>query len=463
MTEHNPQRRPLADLVRLHRSGQLEAAAAGYREILRQNPADADARHLLGLIALQRQEFAAAVELISLAIGLKPGAAPFYHNRAAALRALGRFQEAEADYLKAIALAPDYAEAYFNYSAVRRFTKQTSLHEAIERQLESGRPSEVDRCFLHFAAGKMLDDLGEYDRAFPHFASGNANRGARFDRQGHQAYYDALIETFTPQLFDKQRDVGHPSPTPVFVVGAPRSGTTLVEQIIASHPQAHGAGELGDIPSIVASLPQHAGGAPFPQAAASLEARVLRGFGQAYAERIQSLAPEAIRVVDKLPRNFEHLGLIRLLLPKAKLIYCRRDALDTCLSCYFQRFRSGQEWSYDLQDLGFFYSQQERLMDHWRRLLPGQILELDYETLVRDPAGVTRMLLTWCELEWSDQCLEFYRDTRAVATASNWQVRRPIYHDSIGRWRRYERWLAPLKEALASSKVPPLPNRRRAP
>jgi tetratricopeptide (TPR) repeat protein len=434
----------LKQAVARHRAGDLAGATAQYEAILGVDPENAGARHLLGVVALQRQEYERAVALIGEAIRQKGDAAPFYHNRAAALRALGRFAEAEADYREALRLSPEYAEAYFNYSAVKKFTREDGLHEAIEKQLTREGVSRDDRCFLHFAAGKIYDDLQRYDDAFAHYAEGNRQRQAKFDREAQAAQYAATIERFSPTLLAAKAEVGFRSDVPVFVVGMPRSGTTLVEQIIASHEQAHGAGELNDISAIVRELPKHAGGKSYPGCVASLGDNVLRGFGEAYVERIRSLAPTAERIVDKMPRNFEHLGLIRLLLPEARVILCRRDPRDTLLSCYFQRFRTGQEWSYDLGDLVVYYRQYLRLMEHWRAALPVAIFDVDYESLVADPAATSRAIVEFCGLPWSDACEVFHLSPRPVATASNWQVRQPVYPSSVGRWKRYEWHLGPL-------------------
>jgi tetratricopeptide (TPR) repeat protein len=438
----------LKQALALHQAGQLDKAEAYYRAILARDPLNANALHLIGVIDLARQRYAEALESINEAIRLKPGRAPFHHNRAAALRALGRFDEAEADYRAALAIAPDYAEAYFNYSATKRFTAEDAPLAAIEKQLQRPGKSEEDRCFLHFAAGKMLDDCERHSQAFAHYAFGNALRNVSFDRQAHAAGYDAIIDAFNRDLLAAKVDVGFHSALPVFVVGMPRSGTTLVEQIIASHPAAHGAGELGDILAIAKELPRHADREPYPRCVSRLPPAIFRGYGEAYVRRVKTLAPSAERIADKMPRNFEQLGLIRLLLPEARIIHCRRHPLDTCLSCYFQRFRAGQEWSYDLADLGFYYRQYRRLMAHWRSVLPGGMLEVDYEALVADPAAVSRSIIEYCGLPWSEACIDFHASARPVSTASNWQVRRPIYTQAIGRWRNYERHLGPLIEAL---------------
>ena len=232
-------------------------------------------------------------------------------------------------------------------------------------------------------------------------------------------------------------------------MGFPRSGTTLVEQILASHPKVFGAGELPDIPSIANTLPRHVpGNGSYPTCAPHLAPDAFRGFGEAYLRRTRQINATAERIVDKMPTNYLHVGLIRLLLPSARAIHCRRNALDTCLSCYFQRFRTGHEFSYELRHLGSCYQNYERLMAHWCHVLSDHILELDYETLTDELEPSARNLLAFCGLEWDDRCLEFHRTQREVATASNWQVRRPVYRSSVGRWRNYETHLGPLRQAL---------------
>jgi hypothetical protein len=234
----------------------------------------------------------------------------------------------------------------------------------------------------------------------------------------------------------------------------PRSGTTLVEQILSSHPDVFGAGELPDIASIAGTLPQHTPGDElYPDCVPHLSNEAFGGFGEAYQRRLRSFSDKAQRIINKTPMNFEFLGLIAMLVPGARVIHCRRDPLDTCLSCYFQRFRSGQEFSYTPEDLAFYYGRYRHLMRHWHQVLPTSMLEVDYETLVQQPEPTVRALVDYCGLPWDERCLRFHETRRPVTTASNWQVRQPLYTSAVRRSARYEAHLKTLRTALAEQSI----------
>jgi hypothetical protein len=244
-------------------------------------------------------------------------------------------------------------------------------------------------------------------------------------------------------MLDK-RGLGDPSSVPVFIVGMPRSGTTLIEQILASHPRVFGAGELMNLTRTVATLSRRA---PFLGAILAMGAPELRELGAHYVTEVRQLAPEADRIIDKMPANFRLVGLIHLALPNARIIHARRDPLDTCFSCFSQLFSGDQPFSYDLAELGRYYSAYEMLMQHWRRVLPrGVMLEVNYEDVIGDLEGEARRIVSHCGLEWDDACLSFHQTERPVR--STFQVRQPIYRNSVGRWRLYERHLGPLIGAL---------------
>jgi tetratricopeptide (TPR) repeat protein len=440
----------LDEAVGLLKADRLAEASARFSQMHTANPTDARPLHYLGIVALKERDFHRAVSMIEKALRLRPNVAEFHHNLAAAYRVLGRLKDAEHHYRLALQLMPDYAEAYFNLSGVRRFSAGDPEPDKVAQLLSRDGVSESDRCFLHFAAGKMHDDMGNYDLAFDHYRKGNATRNVTFDRKAHGVYVDKTI-----QVFDRQRvrlRSGEPrAELPIFIVGMPRSGTTLVEQILASHPDVFGAGEIPDITSIAGTMPQHAAsGALHPDCAAELGIDVFRGFGEAYLRRLITLDGQARRIVNKTPMNFEFLGLITMLLPSPRVIHCRRDPLDTCLSCYFQRFRGGQEYSYSVENLGFYYRMYERLMQHWREVLPMEMLEIDYETLVSKPEETAKAMIEFCGLPWDSRCLEFHRSKRPVTTASNWQVRQPLYTSAVRRSDRYANHLASLRAALTA-------------
>ncbi len=433
----------------LYRDGRLEEADALCAAIIGEDPGFADALHLKGVLAGERRDFAGAEALIARAMEIKPGTAAFHHNLAGIYGVLGRFGEAEEHFRQAIRLKPDYPEAYFNMAGSVRFTGGEAEFGAVERLLAGPGGSRGDRCFLHFAAAQMYDDIGEHDRAFEHCEAGNRARRAAADPARDQRHARDSIATFTPARMTAHEGRGHGSRVPVFIVGMPRSGTSLVEQILASHPEAFGAGELVDVLSIAQTLPGHAAkGASYPSCVGAQGPQVFEGFAGSYLGRITALAPAARRIVDKNPLNFEHLGLIALMFPRASIVHCRRHPLDTCVSCYFQNFRKAQEYSFDLGQLARFYRYYHRLMDHWRTVLANPIMELRYEDLVADPLGRTRALLEHCGLDWDDACASPHRTDRPVPTASRWQARQPVYRTSVGRWRHYQRHIGVLRESL---------------
>ena len=276
-----------------------------------------------------------------------------------------------------------------------------------------------------------------------------------FDEQRHVHYVSSLMDIYTPELFQRHRDHGSNSELPIFIVGTPRSGTTLIEQVLAAHPRVHGAGELKFIGERVQSLPQRMGRSiAYPQCVKSLTPELISEFAKAYLEHLRghSAAANVLRVTDKMPINFYHIGLIAVLFPRARIIHCRRDPLDACLSMYFQSFTEGYHYSYDFADLGVFYRQYRRLMDHWRRVLFGRLIEIDYEDIVNHQEASSRQLVDACGLDWDDACLRFYEHNRPVRTGSGWQVRQPIYKTSVKRWKNYEQHLGELVDALKAGR-----------
>ena len=282
-----------------------------------------------------------------------------------------------------------------------------------------------------------------------------------FRPEDFTAYVDRVIATFTPELLAEKVEFGNPSELPVFIVGMPRSGTSLVEQIAASHPDVYGAGELDDMRRIAVALSARLGTSEtYPEVVRRLDPITTRAIAEEHLAQLRTHSAAAARITDKLPINFHRLGLAAILFPRARLIHCMRDPLDTCVSCYFQEFAHGQPFAYDLGYLGRFYRDYERLMAHWHRVLPGKILDIPYEALIADQEGWSRKLIDFLGLPWDDRCLAFYKKERLVRTASFWQVRQPIYASSVGRWRHYAKHLRPLFEGLEMAPPAGLPKAR---
>jgi LPS sulfotransferase NodH len=300
--------------------------------------------------------------------------------------------------------------------------------------------------------GRAFSDLGEHERSFRHLRDGNALKREQlaYDEKQMLGLFEHIRTTFTPELMQEKKGCGDPSEAPVFVVGMPRSGTTLLEQILASHSKVYGAGEIEAFYQAIVKLGYPNGGAvAFPDMVPALSPEALRELGSSYVSMIRAAAPDAERIVNKLPLNFKYVGLIHLALPNARIIHIRRDPIDTCFSCFSLLFSGDQSFTYDQVELARYYRGYAALMEHWRSVLPeGVMIEVQYEDLIADVQGQTGAILAHCGLPWEDACLAFHQTERSVTTASSVQVREPVYRTSVGRWRIYANHLQPLIEAL---------------
>ena len=437
------------------RTGRFIEAASAYEQAVGLSPSHADAWLNLGAAyrRLERTEDASACSRRVLA--LRPHDPKALNNLANSLSAQGRFEEAAGYYRRAIEIRPDDAEAYYNLVNQQPLNDGSAESEAMFAQLS--RHAEAldgftirEQSALLFALGKALDARGQSDKAFETLARANALHRStlRFDIAASERLAAAIMERFDPALFERLRGVGSPSEKPIFIVGMPRSGTTLVEQILSAHPDVHGAGEIGLFPSLVSPM-RGPGGRAFPYWTAGLSAADLQRLAQAYLGALEPLGQGKARITDKTIANLELLGLIHLCLPNARIIHCRRDPRDVCLSCFSTRFSGGHDYAYDLTELGRYWRLYDRLMAHWGAVAPpGRLFEVGYEALVEDLEGWARRLIAHLGLPWDDACLRFYESRREVRTASFAQVRRPIYSDSVGRWRRFASHLGPLLEVL---------------
>jgi tetratricopeptide (TPR) repeat protein len=430
--------------------GRTDEAIAHYRQALAVKPDYAEAHRNLGnaLLAVDRNEEAIAHYEQSLISA--PAQAEVYNNIGAAHHVLGRFEDAYRAYEQAIALAPRKAAILLNLADLRAFTTTSDPRlVALEALAEPGTSLAADdEIAMHFALGKAYADLDQHERAFRHLVTGNAlkRRGVIYDEPETLRTFAGIRAVFRRELFAEPG--GDPSEVPIFVVGMPRSGTTLIEQILASHSKVFGAGEREDLRGLVSGLAEPEG-AKFPEMVPTLSPDQRRRLGRRYLEAIRAAAPAAARIVDKMPLNFLYLGLIHLVLPRARIIHVRRDPVDTCCSCFSLLFTGNLAFTYELGELGRYYRAYEALMAHWRAILPNDVmLELAYEDVVEDLEGQTRAILAHCGLEWEAACLAFHQTQRTVQTASVAQVRRPIYRTSVGRSRHYRPLIGPLLEAL---------------
>jgi tetratricopeptide (TPR) repeat protein len=363
----------------------------------------------------------------------------------------GELERAEALFQRALTVNPDSVAARIQLIQTGKVKPDDGNFAALlDLQNSPDELSDNRRISLHFALGKCYEDIRDHDNAFPHYLAGCKLKRARlaYDPKATSAQFASLKDVLNREMIDRLRGSGDPSVLPIFVLGMPRSGTTLTEQIIASHPEVHGAGELPDLLRVT-HRKTHPDTTSFPDNLRYLDQATLAAWGKEYVTGLQARAPQAKRITDKMPANFLAVPLIHLMLPNAKIIHVNRNPVDTCVSCFTRLFLRKQEHTYDLAELGRYYADYARLMDHWRKALPsGAFLDIQYEDIVADQEGQARRLLEFCELEWDAACLEFHKTKRQVRTASVTQVRQPIYTSSVERWRNYEKFLGPLLDEL---------------
>jgi tetratricopeptide (TPR) repeat protein len=369
-----------------------------------------------------------------------------------ALKTLGQTREAIESYRAATAARPQCGEAYWSLANLKTY-RFTDAEFAAMRSWEAANVQPADRYHLSFALGKALEDRGEYAESFVFYERGNALKKTecRYRPEPLERSAELQAAVCTREFFAARQGFGCPDSSPIFIVGLPRSGSTLIEQILSSHSRVEGTMELADIPRLVQDLRgrEQTDTAPrYPGVLADFGAHDFMRLGQKYLDDTRVYRKGKPFFVDKMPNNFRHLGLIHLLLPNAKIIDARRDPIACCFSNYKQLFASGQQFTYSIEDIARYYRMYAELMAHWNEVLPGRILRIQHEDVVDDLAGNVRRILDFCGLEVEPGCIEFYNTERAVHSASSEQVRRPIYREGVDQWRHYEPWLGPLKEAL---------------
>jgi tetratricopeptide (TPR) repeat protein len=414
------------------------------------------------LLALGRYDEAIASFRRAHSAGYKN--AGMYHNLATALQYVGSMDEAETAYRWALETDPKFVVSHRQLSGIRRFEHSDQEIAELESAVRKPELSALDRSELYLSLAKAYDDTGDYDRAFANLQAANQliRSTIEYSADENSDFVDRMIGVFTPGLLRERAHWGLGADRPVFILGMPRSGTTLTEQILCSHPNVFGAGELMTIYRIAVKIRTET--SPDRGLAGSVEnltENTTRQYAQSYLDHLASLNEDARFVSDKLPFNFRYLGHIALFFPKAKIIHCTRNPLDIALSCYFARFNDQLSFSFNLSEIGRYYRDYERLMRHWVATIPNPILHVSYEELVRDQERVTKEMLGFCGLEWDERCLRFHETSRPVLTASSWQVRQPMYASSAGRWRNYEKHLRPLSTILGAGRVHDFSGSRR--
>jgi hypothetical protein len=352
-------------------------------------------------------------------------------------------------------LQPDLAEAYWCLADLKTFRFDGTDVLCMRGLLDAGPRSADDYVYLSFALAKALEDRGEFEESFRHYANGNARRrrGVHWDADKHHDDIEEIAAFFVPEFFESRSETGNPSSAPIFIVGLPRAGSTLLEQVLASHSQVEGTMELPDVMVMARRL----GGrdarnqaSRYPQGLEGLTPAEFESLGTEYLERTATHRSGTPRFIDKMPNNFAYIGLIHLMFPNAKIVDARRHPMACCFSVFKQLFVHGQNFSYSLEEVGRYYRDYAALMSHWDRVLPGRILRVDYEAVVHNTEAEVRRLLDFCGLPFEPQCLEFHRTERAVRTASAGQVRQPVYRSSVEQWRNFETHLAPLAAAVST-------------
>lgn len=441
----------------LRDQGRVDQAESSYRRALELDDGMAEAHFNLGNILREQALQADAECCYRRALAIDPQYLMALNNLGICLKKQGRLEEASQCFESAIAIKPDFLQSHCNLAPFRTYAADDPHLRMFEQQ--QGQLPELPlagRISYWFALGKMREDAGRHDDAFAAYAEGNRLQRERYphDEAGETAFTQRLQSVFNTNFMGRRRRADPGARVPIFIVGMPRSGTSLIEQILSSCPGVYGAGEMTDLDDVLQSLPglDGDGRAHYPEAVALLSEDALRQLGETYIERVWQLAPDARRITDKLPANFQHVGLIHLILPQAKIIHAMRDPMDSCFSCYARLFEGGNlDFSYDLGSVGRYYGRYIRLMQHWRRVLPiGTLLDVHYEDMVASTEIQARRLLDYLELPWDDRCLDFHRNRRVVRTASLAQVRKPIYRSSVARWQNFEAHLGPLLDALGS-------------
>ena len=440
----------------LLRQNRAAEALVHARHLLEREPRNPGYRNLMAGVLSQLGEYAESIRLYEGVLAEYPHQPRVWMSYGHSLKTAARSDESIAAYRRSTAVAPQLGEAWWSLANLKTFRFDPTDIATMRRQLGRTDISHEDRFHLHFALGKALEDAGLYEESFAHYADANRLRREviRYDADATTTLVQRSKALFTKEFFAARTGVGCPAPDPVFIVGMPRAGSTLVEQILSSHSRVEGTMELPDVVALVRDLSSGGGGtrpdrSRYPGVLADLDPARLRDLGSEYLERTRVQRKTAAPFfIDKLPNNWQHVGLIHLMLPNAKIVDARRHPLSCGFSVFKQHFARGQHFSFGLEDIGRYYRDYVELMAHVDAVLPGRVHRVHYEAMVADTETEVRRLLEYCGLPFEAGCLRFHENERAVRTPSAEQVRQPIYRDSLEQWRHYERWLGPLRDAL---------------
>lgn len=428
--------------------GDPETAEAYFARYIRLKPKNADGYAGRGVARKDQGDYRRALQDLRRACRIAPDNAEYRLHLGDVQEITGDLDEACQSFEAALKINPDFAEAFRKLAGHKTFADDDPQVAHMERIAASDGIHPDIAVNLHFALAETRDKAGDTEQAFRHYRQGNAIKRQTLKGYDPNVVLHRIARTariFNTDLFEKFEGTGDPDARPVFIIGMPRSGTSLVEQILASHPQVYGAGETRFVEQ---ELANYIGRAQpdknYPEFVPTLNAETLTAMGQGVLRHLSHYAGGAARITDKMPQNFIYAGLIKLMLPNARIVHCRRDPLDTCFSCFKKMFSDDVPFSFDLEELANYYKSYRALTDQWRDVLPGGMMEIEYERVVDDLEGEARSLIDYCGLDWDPACLAFHEAKRDVATASNLQVRKPIYKSAVAAWKPYEAYLGPL-------------------
>jgi tetratricopeptide (TPR) repeat protein len=425
----------------------MKQAIKCFEQALSLQPDYVDARIKLAQVLRELGRAEEALVQLEKVVDLRPDETEAHIILALTLRELGQAERAIERLERHLRTKPDCGALYYHIAMIE--PKQEHI-PVVEKLIGDPGLSNHDAVYCHFAVGNMLNGGKSYDQAFHHILKANAlyRETFSYDTKEDSQIINRLIKVYSKRFFQRTHELGSASQLPVFILGMQKSGSTLVEQIISSHSQVHGADEIHALTTIETNITQQLESAnPYPECMSIFDKGMAEVYSAQYLQELALHCPTAIRISDKLLGNFSRIGLIKTLFPKARIIHCQRNPLDNCISIFFQFFPE-LKCSFELTELGRYYLDYQRLMSHWHKLFPGEILDVQYEELVMDQEAISRQLIDYLGLEWDEKCLDFHNNKRDVRTSSNIQVRQPMYKNSMNRWKHYERHLQPLIEVL---------------
>lgn len=434
--------------IKLHKDGKVTPAENIYNKVLEVEPNNFNALHLLGVAKQQKRQPELGAKLILKALEIKPDFAEACYSLGLLYKEEGNKEKSVEYESRAIELKPAHTEAHHVLSSMIQYDSADHPHiKQMEELLNSPDIEEQYKLYLYFSLSKAYNDFKDFKQSFEYLKEGSRIKraGFEYDIKDDIKKFNDIKSIFSKEYFEKNKNVGFKDESMIFIIGMPRSGTSLVDQILSSHKLIEGVGELDTMKHIINSR-------EYPYNFENYSGHIFEELGYNFIQAINTIGVKEPKIIDKMPDNFRLLGVLQLLLPRSKIIHCKRNPIDTCLSIYTNHFNGIQNFSYDQVELGTYYKLYQDLMEHWKQVMPypENFIEVQYEDVVADQEGQSRRLLDFLGMPWDDKCLEFYKTERSVKTASADQVRKPIYTSSVEKWKQYEELLQPLIKTLES-------------